>query len=60
MEAEKKHTSTTKEMISIFPFPCNNILTAPVYGVYISQLIRYFRACGSYHDFYDKRVAANK
>ena len=31
-----------------FPFICSNILAAPAY---ISQLIRYFRACGSYQDF---------
>ena len=28
-----------------FPFICSNI---PTYGVYISQLVRYFRVCGSY------------
>ena len=33
---------------------CSNIPAAPVYGVYISQLIRYSRACGSYQDFLDK------
>ena len=27
-----------------FPFICSNISAAPAYGVYISQLIRYFRA----------------
>ena len=37
-----------------FPFICSNIPAAPVYGVYISQLIRYARACGSYHDFFEK------
>ena len=26
----------------------------PAYGVYISQLIRYSRACGSYQDFLDR------
>ena len=31
-----------------FPFICSNIPAAPVSGVYISQLIRYSRACGSY------------
>ena len=36
-----------------FPFICSNILVAPAYGVYISQLIRYSRACGSYQDFLD-------
>ena len=29
-----------------FPFICSNILAAPAYGVYISQLIRCSRACG--------------
>ena len=33
-----------------FPFICSNIPAAPAYGVYISQLIRYSRACGSYQD----------
>ena len=33
-----------------FPFICSNI---PSYGVYISQLVRYFRVCGSYQDFLD-------
>ena len=37
-----------------FPFICNNIPAAPAYGVYISQLIRYSRACGSYQDFLDR------
>ena len=36
------------------PFICSNIITAPVYGVYFSQLIRYYRACGSYHDYLDR------
>jgi hypothetical protein len=30
-----------------FPFISNNIPAAPAYGVYISQLIRYSRACAS-------------
>ena len=34
-----------------FPFICSNI---SAYGVYISQLIRYSRACGSYQDFLDR------
>jgi hypothetical protein len=29
-------------------------LTLRAYGVYISQLIRYSRACGSYQDFLDR------
>ena len=38
-----------------FPFLCNNIPTwAPAYGVYITQLIRYSRACICYHDFLDR------
>jgi len=37
-----------------FPFICSNIPAAPGYGVYISQLIRYSRACGSYQDFPDR------
>jgi hypothetical protein len=32
----------------------SNIPTAPAYGVYISQLIWYSRACGSYEDFLDR------
>ena len=36
------------------PFICSNIPAAPAYGVYISQLIRYSRACGSYQDFPDR------
>ena len=35
-----------------FPFICSNIPAA--YGVYISQMIRYSRACGSYQDFLDR------
>ena len=34
-----------------FPFICSNIPAAPAYGVYIAQLIRYSRACGSQKDF---------
>ena len=37
-----------------FPFICSNIPAAPAYGVYISQLILYSRACGSYQDFFDR------
>jgi hypothetical protein len=36
-----------------FPFICSNI-SAPAYGVYIYQMIRYSRACGSYLDFLDR------
>ena len=37
-----------------FPFICSNIPAAPVCEVYISQLLRYLRACGSYQDFLDR------
>ena len=37
-----------------FPLKCCNIPAAPAFGVYISQLIRYSRACGSYQDFLDR------
>ena len=38
----------------IFPFICSNIPAVPAYGVYISQMIRYSRACGFYQDFFDR------
>ena len=37
-----------------FPYICSNIPAAPTYGVYLSQMIRYSRACGSYQDFLDR------
>ena len=37
-----------------FSFISSNIPAATAYGVYIFQLIRYSRACGSYHDFLDR------
>ena len=37
-----------------FPFIGSNIPAAPAHGVYISQLMRYSRACGSYQDFLDR------
>jgi hypothetical protein len=37
-----------------FPFICSNFPAAPAYGIYISQLIQYSRACGSYQDFLDR------
>ena len=39
--------------IQNFPFISSNIPAASAYGVYISQLIQYSRACGSYQDFLD-------
>ena len=35
-----------------FPFICSNMPAAPAYGVYISHLIQYSRACVSYQDFF--------
>ena len=44
-----------------FPFLCGNIPSAPAYGVYISQLIRYARACRKYTDFvYRAKLLTNK
>jgi hypothetical protein len=37
--------------IANFPFLCSDIPLSPAYGVYISQLIRYARACFAYKDF---------
>ena len=34
-----------------FPYLCSNIPLSPAYGVYISQLIRYARACSPYDQF---------
>ncbi|MEW8545040.1 MAG: hypothetical protein AB2693_16065, partial [Candidatus Thiodiazotropha sp.] len=37
-----------------FPFLSSNIPSAPAYGVYVSQLIRYARACFHYQDFVER------
>jgi len=37
-----------------FPLLCCNIPAAATYGLCISQLIRYYRACGSYQVFLDR------
>ena len=37
--------------ITNFPFLSSNIPSSPAYGVFISQLIRYARACSSYGCF---------
>ena len=37
--------------ITNFPFLSSNIPSSPAYGVFISQLIRYTRACCSYECF---------
>ena len=41
-------------LIVNFPIICSNITAAPAYGVYISQLIRYSRACGFHYDFLNR------
>ena len=37
-----------------FPFLSSNPPSAPAYGVYVSQLIRYARACSNYQDFMER------
>ena len=37
--------------MTLISFLCGNIPVSPAYGVYISQLIRYSRACSKYQDF---------
>jgi hypothetical protein len=37
--------------IANFPFLCSTIPHSPAYGVYISQLIQYTRACSAYENF---------
>ena len=39
-----------------FPNMCNNIPASPVYGVCISQLIRYTRASSNYSDFLKRHL----
>jgi hypothetical protein len=41
-------------LIVNFPFICSNIPAAPAYGVYISQMIQYSRACDSYLNILDR------
>jgi hypothetical protein len=43
-----------------FAFICSDIPAAPAYGVYISQLIRYSIACGSYQDFSGRGLLLTK
>ena len=37
--------------ITIIPFLSSNVSSLPAYGIFISQLIRYVRACPSYECF---------
>ena len=43
-----------------FLFICSSIAAAPAYGVYIFQLLRYNRACGSYERFLDRGLLLTK
>ena len=40
-----------------FPFMSSNMLSAPAYGAYASQLIRYARCCSNYSDFLSRHRA---
>ena len=42
---------SSASVITNFPFLSSNIPSLPAYGVFISQLIRYARACSSYECF---------
>ena len=54
LEIDSRGRLRRKRYNKNFPFICSNFSTAPAYGVYISQLIRYSRACGYYQDFLDR------
>ena len=41
-------------LIINFPFLSSNIPSAPAYGVYVSQFIRYVRTCSNYQDFMER------
>jgi hypothetical protein len=43
-----------------FPFISSNIPASPVFGVYISQLIRYSKACAHYSDFLDAEATQTR
>ena len=44
-----------------FPYLCSNMLSSPAYGVYVSQLIQYARACSAYDQFLIRgKLFANK
>ena len=48
---QDKQTNDFNFHITNFPFLSSNIPSSPAYGVFISQLIRYARACSSYECF---------
>jgi hypothetical protein len=54
LKKRTKYLKSHKGEIVNFTFICSNIPAAPAYGVYISQLIQYSRACGSYHAYLDR------
>ena len=43
-----------------FPFLSSNIPSSPAYGVYMSQIIRYARACSDYADFKNRGILLTK
>jgi hypothetical protein len=43
-----------------FPFLCSNIPISPAYGIYISQLIRFARACSTFNQFLIRRSLLTK
>ena len=52
MMSEHIHIEGGTSRITVnFPFLSTNIPSSPAYGVFISQLIRYARACSSYKCF---------
>jgi hypothetical protein len=53
MNNEKQLQDDFSFPIVNFPFISSNIPASPWYGVYISQLICYSRACAHYSDFLD-------
>ena len=54
----------TKEIISIFPLWTFHLYVATfqqhLYMEYISLLIRHSKACGSYHDFIDRKLQVTR
>ena len=60
LDIDSKGMFRTKLCDKSFPFICRNIPAAPAYGVYISKLIWYPRACGSYQDFLERWLLLNR
>ena len=63
---DKSNNITTKLMTNMthlastfvnFPFMSSNIPSAPAYGIYVSQLIRYARGYSNYSDFLSRHRA---